>query len=336
MRFSDIKSRLSLRDSIANKIKMLSTTFVDKETGVIDKEKIKYYEKLSNSISNCHNYIEIATCKDCGNKYLNKTMCCDFKFCPICSKKRYLKYLSFLYPIFENLVNQGKYICMLNLTIKNTTTFKEGKEKLFSAWREMTHENKFNAKLFSFHITGGLRSFEVTYNNEDKTYHAHFHILIVKEKFSKDFELIKTLWEQATQKVFNTNEKVGSIYIESIKDKRNRNISYMKDKSSILNGILECIKYVTKFNVKDENGNIKSIFEVYEDKQLIEMIDNFKNLRALSTFGCLYGYKKQLDDIKADESEEVIKKRVCKVCGCNEFYYEHEIINKIDKLLTFN
>ena len=336
MDFLDIKSRLSLRDKVSQKIKVLSNSFVDKETGEIDTDKRKYYNKLSESISNCHSYIEIAVCKDCGSRYLNKTFCCDSKFCPICSRKRYLKYLSFLYPIFEKIVNQKKYVCMLNLTIKNTKTLKEGKEKLFEAWREMTHENKLNAKLFSFHITGGLKCFETTYNIEDKTYHPHFHILIVKEKFSKDFELIKTLWEQACQKVFNTTDKVGSIYIESIKDNKNKNVMFMQDKNSIINGVLECIKYITKFSAKDENGFQKSIFEVYDNEILIEMIYNFKGLRALSTFGCLYGYKKQLDEIKAEEDEEELKNRVCKVCGCSEFYYENEIITKIDNLLSFD
>ena len=335
MEFLDIKSRLALKQKISSKISNLSLKFYNDE-GLIDSKKKNEYLSLSKKVDECHKFIEIATCKHDGLKYLNKTMCCDFRFCPICARKRYLKYLSLLFPIFENLVNQNKYICMLNLTIKNTSSLEEGKKKIFDAWREMINTNKLSARLFKYHITGGLKSFEATYNFEDKTWHPHFHILIVKEKFSRDYELIKTLWEQACQKVFNTTEKVGSVFIESIKDKNNRNVGYMKDKSSIMNGLLECIKYVTKLCVKDKDGNSKSVFEVYEDEQLINLIDDFKGVRVLSTFGCLYGYQKQLNEIKADEDEEKLKKRVCKACGCSDFYYDSELITKIDKLLTFD
>lgn len=330
----EIKSLVSLKNKIAKKIKNLSETFYDDE-GLIDSDKKNKYISVSDKVYNCHKVVETATCKHDGAKHFVKTMCCDFRYCPICARKRYLRYLSFLYPIFEKLVKDGKYVCMLNLTIKNTKSLKEGREKIFDAWREMTNTNKLNARLFKFHITGGLKSFEATYNMKDKTWHPHFHILIVKEKFSKDFELLKTLWEQACQKVFNTTEKVGSIYIESIKDKHNKNIGYMQDNSSILNGILECIKYVTKLCVKDDNGKVKSIFELYDNSQLIELIDDLKGIRVLSTFGCLYGYQKQLGEIKSDWDDYKLKKHVCRVCNCSDFYYETELLSKVDNLLMF-
>lgn len=335
MNFLDIKALVSLKNKVACKVKDLSQTFYDEE-GLVDSDKKRQYINISNNVFNCHKFVEMAICENDGARHFSRTMCCDFRFCPICARKRYLKYLSFLYPIFEKLVNEGKYVCMLNLTIKNTKTLKEGREKIFDAWRELTHDNRLSARLFKFHITGGLKSFEATYNMEDKTWHPHFHILIVKEKYSRDFELIKTLWEQACQKVFNTTEKVGSIYIEGIKDKHNKNIGYMKDKSSILNGILECIKYVTKLCVKDKDGKSKSIFEVYENYQLIELIDDLKGTRVLSTFGCLFGYQKQLSAIKSNWDDYKLKKQVCKVCGCTEFYYETELITKIDNLLMFD
>lgn len=335
MEFLDIKSRIALKYKVSLKLGKLATTFYDNE-GLIDVDKKARYLTLSKKINDCHKYIEMAICKNDNISYLHKTMCCDFKFCPICAKKRYLKYLALLYPIFENLVKAGKYVCMLNLTIKNTKSLEEGRKKLFDAWRIMTHDDKLSARLFGFHILGGLKAYETTFNEEEKTWHPHFHILIVKEKFSKDFELIKTLWEQACQKVFDTTEKVGSVYIVGIKDKNKRNTSYMKDKESILNAITECLKYITKFCVKDKAGNPKTIFEIYEDNQLIELIDSVKGVRALSTFGCLYGYQKQLNEIKADDDEEKLKKHVCKHCGCTEFYYETEIISKIDKLETFD
>ncbi len=335
MDFLDIKSRIALKYKVSLRIKFLADTFYD-ENGLVDSERRNRYLTLSKNINDCHKFVEMAVCNFDGIRYLHKTMCCDFKFCPICARKRYLKYLALLCPVFEKLIDENKYICMLNLTIKNTKTFEEGKAKLFEAWRIMTNTNKLSSRLFNFHIIGGLKSFEITYNQIDKTWHPHFHILIVKEKFSRDFELLKTLWEQACQIVFNTEEKVGSIYIEGIKDKNNKTQSYMRDKKSIVNGVIECVKYVTKFWFKDEFDNPKSIFEIYNDEQIIELIDGLKGVRTLSTFGCLFGYQKRLNEIKADGDEEKLKKHVCKACGCSSFYYETEIISKIDSLETFD
>lgn len=335
MNFLDIKRRLALKNIIARKIDNLSETFFD-EIGTIDTDKRRKYKLLSDSVKNCHKIVKMAICENDGAKHFDKTMCCDFRFCPICSHKRSQKYLALLFPVFEKLVNEGKYICMLNLTIKNTESLSDGRNKIFEAWREMTHDNKLSARLFKFHISGGIKSFEATYNFKDKTWHPHFHILIVKEKFSRDFELLKTLWEQACQKVFNCDEKVGSIYVESIKDKNNKFVTYMKSNDSILNGILECIKYVTKLTAKNTEGETKSIFEVYGDKQLIELIDDFKGVRVLSSFGCLFNYQKQLNEIRSDYDDYKLKKRVCKVCHCSEFYYDTELITKIDNLLMFD
>ena len=114
--------------------------------------------------------------------------------------------------------------------------------------------------------------------------------------------------EYTTEFVYSEDKNIhfytplGNIWIKSINDAS----PYQKIKS-----IYECIKYITKYS--DNLGN-----------DIVELVENLSGVRALSSWGILYGIEKdseKQEDIPMSE----IKDRICKTCGSQAF----EIIDNV-------
>lgn len=324
MKFIDVISRMPSKSSIADKILELSQKYYLPKS-----DEQKKYFLLQDRIRECNRYIELAKCDDCGTEYCTTANNCEYRFCPICAQKRSMKYLSILFPILKDKVSEGYYINMLTLTIKNTKSLKEGFDKLQESWRILSNNNDKYAGVFKAMFEGGVVAKETTYNMENETWHTHLHLIVLKKNYSRDYEMIKFLWERATQKAFDTKEKVGSVHITSVRDKHKKEITYFKDDESIRDGILETIKYMTKFYVKDKEGKPTSIFELYPDDKLMELMEDSERLRTISCFGNLRKFKKELENVRAEEKVKDLENKVCKICGCNKFTIYSEVIEKI-------
>ena len=315
MKFRDYKQKLKYKNVVEARLYDLTNS--EFKNNII----LNTYSK----ISNCSNVTYKSKCKNCGNEYFLGSNSCNNRFCPICAKKRSLKYLATLLPAFEEYLKLGHSVHLVTLTMENTYNFMEGLEKIYSAFRYMTHQNKYYARIFKYMFVGGVKSLEIikgVSNNE--TYHSHLHLLVIKKRFTRDYEFLKQMWNNSLNFVYGTtNMKIGSVHLKQVKNPNNK--SNKQSMIDIRTGLLETVKYITK---------IEDIFE-YEDKMLSDFITYSHNKRYISVFGLFAKYAKALNE-EINESEKDQVGKICKVCGCSEFEFRQEYTSLIGSLDDFN
>lgn len=260
-------------------------------------------------VNTCASMINIAKCRECGSESFDGAMYCKNKLCPVCAKMRERKYLSILKRPLERFCLDGLHkINFLTLTIKDTNNLKYGVDLLKNAWRYMTHQDAFSKYHFDKMFIGGLYSIEIKKGANSKLWHPHMHLLLLKRHFSKDFDRLKGLWENALSHVSGTNEKLGSVFIEGVYNEKGKLSSNINDSAGIQHAVIECVKYVTKFN-----------FDDYSSSELLELCNVLKNNRLFSTFGCLRNLEALCLD---DDYQPEIQELICPECGYDEFDFE--------------
>ena len=337
MKYSEIKENYPMKKYVAYKLKSAVTYFQEKGYSNYYYSDLK---KMSTEIAECSSHQSVKICKECGSRFCDHTRqsYCLNRLCPVCARRRSLKYISLLLPVFEDLMQKGYIINFLTLTIKDTDKLSTGLDLLTSSWRQMTHEDKFSRAIFRRLFEGGIRNIEVKIGENSKQWHPHMHLLVVKKSFSRDYEYIKSLWEKATKQVAKTNKKVGSVHIECIKTTSGTKYQGFKAnktsageyvisndiKQALLKAVCETVKYITKFN-----------FEDYSYDDINELIVETKNKRFMNAFGNLYGLQKDFNNDCEDINEDEVKKEICTHCGCTEFYLDTCLTESTDYLEEF-
>ena len=268
-------------------------------------------------INDCSKKVFIATCLDCRTRYFDKADYCNNKLCPICARLRALKQMAYLIPAFEGFLRAGKKICFMTLTIKDTPNLKEGLDILEKAWQYMTSDDAFSRYHFKKMFAGGIRAVEIKKGKNSKLWHPHMHILVIKDYYSKDFDKLRGLWEIACQHVTGNKGKICSVDIRGVKNKHNILSSEINDTTSIIHAVVECVKYITKFDFRD-----------YTAKDLLDLCDCIYSRRTLNTFGLLYGLRSKLELQNGDDLTE-LNNMVCTYCGSRDFELDVVFDNKL-------
>ena len=301
MKFEDFKRKVRLKNVVISRLDKLI------EDGYSSDAITKTRDKLQN----CSQHTVIGKCKDCGTKYFAGSNSCNNRFCPVCAKKRCLKYLNILLPAFQRYLDRGCTVHLLTFTIKNTKNFMDGLDKILQAFRYMTNGNKFYSRVFNYLFVGGIKSLEVIRGiTDEETYHPHLHLLVIKDKFTRDFAILKEIWNNSVNVVYGTqNEKLGSVHITQVKSKEFKK-SKKQDIKDVKAGILEAIKYITK---------VEDIFD-YENQMLSDFITYSNKRRYISVFGGLAKLAKAMQEDITETTKDLVGK-VCKHCGCTEFEF---------------
>lgn len=276
-----------------------------------------HLQRTYDLVNNCSKRFGIDICLKCGTRYFDKADYCNNKLCPICARLRALKQLAFLLPEYEGFLRAGKKICFMTLTIKDTPNLKQGLDLLEKAWEYMTRDDAFSRYHFKKMFAGGIRAVEIKKGKYSNLWHPHMHILVIKNHYSKDFDKLRGLWEIACQHVMKTKEKIGSVDIRGVKNRSNITTSEINDQVSLMHAVVECVKYITKFNFKN-----------YTAYDLLELCNNVHNRRTLNTFGILYGLRSKLELQNGDDLVE-LREIVCTHCGGRDFDYEVIFDNKL-------
>ena len=144
---------------------------------------------------------------------------CRNRFCLNCQILINSYHAHKLRPVVENLKKEGYSAYMLTLTVPNCEykDLNETIKKMNSCWNKFF--KKYNADdLRSWSnryvkIDGALKVLEVTVNEKDKTFHPHFHILLVtmldkneKENYLKPY--IQGRWSYKRQ-AYNYHSKLA-------------------------------------------------------------------------------------------------------------------------------
>lgn len=315
MKFDDFKRKVKLKNVVISRLENLI------EEGYKNSVITKTKEKLEK----CSEFVYKGICKDCGAKYYAGSNSCNNRFCPVCAKKRCLKYLNILLPAFKRYLERGCTVHLLTFTIKNTTNFMDGLDIILKAFRYMTNGNKFYSRVFNYSFVGGVRSLEVIRGvTDNETYHTHLHLLVIKDKYTRDFEVLKEIWNNSVNVVCGTqNEKLGSVHITQVKSNK-----FHKGEKQTINdvkaGILEAVKYITK---------VEDIFD-YENQMLSDFITYSNKRRYISVFGGLAKLSKAIQQDVTETTKDLVGK-VCKHCGCTEFEFVTDFTSRCGPLEDF-
>ena len=225
---------------------------------------------------------------------------------------------------------------MLNFTITDSTDLEKSIQVLNDSFRYLSHQNRFMKKVFNSIFIGGIRSLEVKVGENSKKWHPHLHCIVVKDKYSKDFEFLRDSWNMAVKKCggieSSLDGKYGSVFVSSIVDKKNPKNS---NEYSVETGVLETLKYITKFD-----------YSSYGD-MLPELVRALKGVRSINTWGCLRNINLDVEE-DMDKTYSEVYKVACSVCGSTDFIkftsrsllpntkcfdYSDSVLEKQDKLL---
>lgn len=151
------------------------------------KEAIKVANRLlalglkqrSQNIRNCGNYIVEHRCPSCGRSHGTTAMLCRDRVCPICSwrlsRRRFAEMKQVTEILRPTLVALGARASLLTLTLRNCSAddLPETLSSMSAAWHLVSKQTIMRR------VIGWARSLEITYNHRTKTFHPHFHILLL-------------------------------------------------------------------------------------------------------------------------------------------------------------
>ena len=271
----DKNSRGKERDWRGRKILSLKLADIFKE--------LQYKKTFVERVISCGDTLQFIQNQD-GNLKLYQAYFCKNKLCPMCNWRRSMKYSYQTSRIVDEAIKQspkGRFL-FLTLTVKNV----EG-QALNSTISQLTKsfDRLFKRAKVQRNLLGYLRSFEVTHNENDKTYHPHIHVLMmVRPSYfqSKKDYITQKEWSD----MWSQSLKVD--YVPMI------DIRTVKETGKGLRGaVLETAKYPTK--------PIK--FDV-ENKQVVDDLYNgLYRKRQLGYGGLFKTIKKQLqlDDVESGD-----------------------------------
>lgn len=264
--------------------------------------------QLAESIEKCGNAVSVATCKQCGTKYFAGISRCKSRFCSVCARARADAWIAKLVPLFEEYSRQGYAVFFVTYTLQDQDDLLTAVTALRNAWRIMTHDDRDSRTKFRALNSGGVRSVEIKIGQNSGKWHAHFHTLVLFKPPAgvlrvRQFEAYRDLWDHATRTALGASEKVGSVDVRGIRDR--------KGKNGLVAAIVETMKYI-----------VKSDWISLPSEQVRELVGVTKGKHFVSSWGDLYGFAKQVEELLSASSEEELRTKACSVCGCTEFELE--------------
>ncbi|MFV8196285.1 protein rep [Streptococcus hyovaginalis] len=239
-----------------------------------------YRQILVERLSSCGEVLKFIQQQD-GSLKLYQAYFCKNKLCPMCNWRRSMKYSYQTSRIVDEAIKQepNARFLFLTLTVRNV----DG-EDLNATLSQMTQafNRLFKYKKVQKNMLGFLRSVEVTYNEKEKTYHPHIHVLLmVKSSYfsGKDNYISQKEWGE----MWSKSLKVDYYPIVDIRVVKQ---SYQ--------GIEKAIVETAKYPVKPMNLDVT-------DKQVVDdLYHGLYRKRQLGFGGLFKVIKKQLelDDIE--------------------------------------
>lgn len=261
--------------------------------------------KLSQRISDCGDFIRVAECCDCHGRHFAGASRCKSRFCPVCAKLRSLLWLAKLVSFFNAWLSSGGYVFKLNFTVRDTASLKDGLNLIGDAWRIMTNSDRLMRREFRTRFSGGIRSLEVKLGKNSGLWHPHLHCLVLKDRFGKDYGVIRDMWERAARlaaRSDNDSDKVGSVWLKGFDASR---------ENDLLDAIVETFKYITDLK-----------FFRASNEQIKELVESLRGKRGIQAWGNMYNMPDDVEDAFNAKDYDEIQSYVCGVCGFDKFTFD--------------
>ena len=137
-----------------------------------------------------------------GNRKLKNANFCRVRVCPMCNWRRSLKLFAQVSAITDAiLVEKKARFIFLTLTVRNVEghELRDTIDNMNRAWTYITSKNRTfaPAKMLKKSLLGYMKAEEITYNEQENTFHPHIHaILEVKPRYFVDGYLSKKAWTE--------------------------------------------------------------------------------------------------------------------------------------------
>lgn len=218
------------------------------------------FEKAEN-VRECATMIGITDVD--GVAHVTKANFCRERICSVCAWRRQSKFVAQMSPVMSLLEKKGYEFLFVTLTVKNVEYVKLGDcvDLLLKGYDRLLHNKKVKTGW-----CGKVRSLEVTFNSDTKTFHPHIHILVAVHKNyfkSEDYisldELI-SIWKKSVRADYKP-----SVEIQKVTDGEK--------------GAVETLKYAFKPSV-DELA-LKGFFYLLKNRRLVSFSGVFAEVRKL-------------------------------------------------------
>lgn len=160
---------------------------------------VKFYER-GQRMYNCANFILHGKCPDCGRTHTSSAMLCRDRVCPTCnwrlSLQQAVEMQNTLALINDLSAYKAAFFCV---TLKNCAPedLKGTLERMAAAWNRMLNRKKPKRDFL-----GWARRVEITYNHNTRTFHPHYHVILLVRADHPDSLydmnlLIRDYWKSA-------------------------------------------------------------------------------------------------------------------------------------------
>ena len=277
--------------------------------------------KKAERMSGCGDFLTFKQTNE-GLK-LNQAFFCKVRLCPMCNWRRSLK-LTYENKRIVEVANSRQKLrwLFLTLTVKNC----EGDEleDTIKAMMEGYHR-LMKYKRVDDEIEGWFRALEITKNNDDDTYHPHFHILIAvkpmyfarKNKYIPQEEWT-SLWKKAMKLDY-----VPIVHVQAVKAKKTKKDfeeivkdiqRAISDEQAVQKAILEASKYTVKDTdlfTGTEAQNVETVFTLdgaMANKRLVAWGKSLKKIRDELRLADKEDDLINIDNDKSDDVSDEIQK----------------------------
>lgn len=256
----------------------------DKEKTLLTSDSFKRLnkDKKAMRLADCGTYLEFVRYVSLGKRKLFRANFCKCRLCPICMKRRSKKIYGQTSKVMDVASKKYEFL-FLTLTVKNCEgeDLKATLDMMFQAWTKL-----FRRKQVRQAIKGWFRGLEVTHNEEEDTYHPHFHVILtVDKKYFKGRNYIKQdeykeLWRDC----------LGVDYDPIVDIRRFR----ASNKKELAKSLAEAAKYTVK-----DTDILKVDLELTD--RILDILDEALAHRRLTAFG---GVLKDIHkDLNLDDAE---------------------------------
>ncbi|MGV3011843.1 protein rep [Streptococcus thoraltensis] len=289
-------NRVNQDQSLSNEVKSDQTILIDTNSKGKDRnwrgrkimslkladifKELGYRQSLIDRLSSCGEVLKFIQ-QDDGSLRLYQAYFCKNKLCPMCNWRRSMKYSYQTSRIVDEAIKQepkARFL-FLTLTVRNVKG-----EDLNVTLTSLTQsfDRLFRRVKVKKNLLGYLRSVEITYNEIEKTYHPHIHVLM----------MIRPSYFRSSDDYISQKEW-GDMWSQSLKVNYFPIVDIRVVKQSY-QGIEKAIVETAKYPVKPMN------LDVTEKQVVDDLYQGLYRKRQLGFGGLFKTIKKELelDDIE--------------------------------------
>lgn len=289
---------LKLSQLCEDKAETMQSNGMDGEA-YIERLRAEEYKKRSYRMKECSRFITLSVCPDCNRSIASSATLCRDRVCPSCAWRLSAKQSAEMLQTLSFINDIEDYTALfLTLTVRNCEVdqLSPTLEMMSRAWNRMLARRK-NREI----IKGTARSVEITYNHTAKTFHPHYHIILLVEKDARSVSQLSAYfnkeWQTATNVIYQPITDLRKIENRTMCEYDKKDAEYYKK------AILETFKYTIKDDSLAEMP--LSTFRFY--------IDGVQGKRLVAYTGIIKEARAQLEYTDELEDENEFKK--CPDCS---------------------